>query len=176
MAQPQGPALPQSDFAAIANDMTELGQDISNRVTSIGQQSALCGNIAAVAGADATAASLAAINTNLGRLDARMGGLETRMTNLETRVGGLEASIQTERANTAARLWNRFTGMNDILQPLRSPITHQIIPNFPRTKRDMRTLGVLRVVELLNQLDQPIQGTPDDKLRHLHIMCGLTRM
>ncbi|KAI1736928.1 hypothetical protein F4680DRAFT_451538 [Xylaria scruposa] len=136
--------LPQPDFGVICDAMADIGRSFSGMCNAIGQQFS------------EIAASLAAINQNIERLNNRMDKLET------------------QEANTAARLWNgRPSGMNNILQPLRSPITHQIIPNFPRTRRELDTLSEDRVDEILRLMEQPCQGSLVDKRADLKILCGI---
>ncbi|TRX97837.1 hypothetical protein FHL15_001047 [Xylaria flabelliformis] len=110
--------------------------------------SAVISNNVTESGQNPIAASLIAINQTLQRLETRMDGLETRMERLETRT---------------ARLLNNAAVRETVLQPLYSPITNDVVQGFPRTKRDMNKLS-----------DQPVQGTPDIKLRHLKIICGIT--
>ncbi|KAI0401743.1 hypothetical protein F4802DRAFT_579009 [Xylaria palmicola] len=86
----------------------------------------------------------------------------------------LEARVLAAETNAVARLVNsRGLWEHEAIQPLVGVATNEAIADFPRTVRELRAISADRVAELLRLLDQPVDGTPGDRLERLTRACGI---
>ncbi|KAI0101573.1 hypothetical protein GGR51DRAFT_530156, partial [Nemania sp. FL0031] len=186
MNQPQPLQQPpqQPDFAVI-NDkfrtlgtgvsakLTEIGNDFSTKCAEIGQELGLCPNLPPIAQGNEILNMLRRMDTRLVRIETRQGEMDTRLRRIEAAVDQLNNRALAGESNVVARAHNSITFAGKPLAALYSPTTNELIEDFPATRGDLDELSHMRVVDLLRQLGQPIDGTPDEKRSRLKCACGI---
>ncbi|KAI0398690.1 hypothetical protein F4802DRAFT_592420 [Xylaria palmicola] len=186
----------QPDFRAISDKFNSLGQEC----TELGNQFLRCENIPAITGGAAILASLDFMRQDINRgfaelrsdvqelkadvrdlkaevqeVKADVRVLKADVQELKTRTAVLEVCAQAGETNNVARLWNGLsTDLALPIRPLYSSLTNEVLPDFPATRGDFDTLTRAKVTEYLRLLGQPIQGSPDERLRLLKIISGLS--
>ncbi|KAI0478194.1 hypothetical protein F4859DRAFT_49455 [Xylaria cf. heliscus] len=115
------------------------------------------------------------LKTDVQELKTDVRQLKTDVQELKTHTTSLEALMETRESNNVARLWNGLsTKLRLPIQPLWSPITHEVPADFPETREQFDTLNKPKVTELLRLLGQPVEGSMEDRLQRLKIISGLT--
>ncbi|KAI3333212.1 hypothetical protein F4824DRAFT_472602 [Ustulina deusta] len=143
---------PQPDFNAVRTKFEELGE-----------QFALCMNLPAVDRGQQI----------LDRLDRMME--EVRQVHI--RLGTMETRSAARDSNAFARVLNsRQRKPEDLLQPFRALDTNEEIVLFPRTVREMTSLSVETVTDILQLLGESTQGNVTQKSRRLKLFTGVVTL
>ncbi|KAG5974548.1 hypothetical protein E4U55_008165 [Claviceps digitariae] len=118
-----------------------------------------------------TVALEAGLSEKMDMVLNHMMGLEKHM---KQRMDKLERKVAVMNHNAVFRGMNRNATLpHSELAPLHSILTGQEIEDFPRTAIQVKRLPTSRVDELLCHLGHVVEGTPDQRKRHLKYAMGL---
>ncbi|KJZ77337.1 hypothetical protein HIM_03061 [Hirsutella minnesotensis 3608] len=111
----------------------------------------------------------------MDRFDRLEQNMRRGFVNVGERIDALDQRVVASNKNLVARIQNSVVNHRAVdLAPLCNAVTGQHIEGFPRTLGDLESLNIRQVDALLQELDEPVQGTADDRRRRLKHTIGLT--
>ncbi|KAI1421710.1 hypothetical protein F5Y12DRAFT_718154 [Xylaria sp. FL1777] len=120
-------------------------------------------------------AALNNLTDALNNLTEGINGMRADLNGMHADLNRMDTRIQSGEKTAYARLWNgRPLGPSHTLRPLVAPSTGEVVPNFPATVADFENLTSRQVNDILRHLEQPVEGTSDEKRQQLMIYCGIT--
>ncbi|PNH34927.1 hypothetical protein VD0002_g5964 [Verticillium dahliae] len=100
--------------------------------------------------------------------------LERRFERFEHRFDALEVRLRAGDANALARSLNSTVKeAGQMLKPLRSLRTGEVIEGFPETLAEINRMNSQPLNAILEELDQRLGGTLMERKRQLKLLCGV---
>jgi len=186
---PQQAPPPPPDLAAISHHLRGL----SDQVTRVGNLPIVDNNVRVLEILERMDRNIIGLTQRMTGLEGRMNRgfrqVETSIQQVETSIQQVETSIQqvetsmnalsTEVVNRdlnqhIARENGDRTRSDDVVMPLHSLETGEILDDFPRRVADFHTITVRHITPILESLKLQTSGNIQEKRQRLMLACGLT--
>ncbi|PFH58138.1 hypothetical protein XA68_14100 [Ophiocordyceps unilateralis] len=113
------------------------------------------------------------MQTLMERLDRLEENMQSGYSALSDKIDALDERMTEANRISLARIVSGAQPRSDVLAPLYSYKTGELIEGFPRTLRDLEELNEDQVDGILGELEYPVDGEADEKKQRLKWAIGV---